>query len=425
MTCACVLTAPTPTAPPPTAPPPIASATLVSTPALVVSEETTACREPCRTELQLRVFTRLWENVRDIYIYPDFNGLDWDDVHQRYRAQIEAGIDDPTFYQAMWEMIEELGDEHSTFSSPEEVAAEEQDLRGYLDYVGIGIYVVTLVDKGYAVLLQVFPDSPAEQAGMLAHDRILAVEGQPSVDEQGNDQLDLLLGPVGSDVQITVQTPGQEPRELVTARARIQSQLQVDARRLAGTDVGYILIPTFWDETVAGRVRQALQDLMAQGELAGLILDMRINDGGIDTAMKDTLALFTRGEQGSFVSHDAERPLIIRADPVGNSQELPLAVLVGRDTVSFGEIFSGILQESGRALLVGRTTDGNVETLWNVDLQDGSRAWIAAETFVPPSGADWEESGIIPDIEIPLDWDEFTLQDDPQLQAALGRLLQK
>ncbi|MGD9099025.1 MAG: S41 family peptidase [Anaerolineae bacterium] len=414
---------PTATAPPPAATlaptamalSPTATATLAPTLSQAITDETTA--------RQLRVFTHLWESVRDLYVYPDFNGLDWDDVQQRYRARIEAGVDDKAFYQAMREMIDELGDEHSVFNSPQEVAEEEKDLLGQLDYVGIGIYVTTLPDEDHAVLLQVFPGSPAEQAGMLPHDRILAVEGQPVIDEQGYDQLDLLIGSIGSEVRVTVQTPGQEPRELLTTRARIQAQLPVDARRLPGTDVGYILVPTFWDLTIADRVRQALEGLLEQGELAGLIVDMRINGGGVDVALTDTLALFTQGEQGAFVNHNDARSLFIQADPVGNSQELPLVVLVGRETQSFGEVFSGVLQESGRALLVGRTTTGNVETLWNVDLEDGSRAWIAAETFRPPSGADWEENGIVPDVEIPLDWDDFTSQQDPQLQAALDWLL--
>jgi C-terminal peptidase prc len=372
----------------------------------------------------LRVFTELWETVRDYYVYPDFNGLDWNDVHGRYSARIQAGMDDETFYQAMWDMIDELGDEHSVFNSPEEAALEDQEVLGQLDYVGIGVYVSTFSDKGYAVLLQVFPDSPAERAGLLPHDHILAVDGQPAIDEQGYDQLDLLLGPEGSQVRVTARTPGQEPRELLIPRAHIYTQLPVQARCLPGTDVGYILIPTLWDLTIADRVRQALQDLLAQGELEGLIVDMRINGGGADTEMIDILALFTQGEQGAFVSRQDERPLVIQADPLGNLQELPLVVLVGRETESFGEVFAGVLQESGRALLGGRTTDGNVETLWSTDFEDGSRVWLAVETFRPPSGADWEQSGIVPDIEIAVDWDEFNAQDDPQLQAALDWLLQ-
>ena len=390
------------------------------TPTLTAPLYTTPATTPVR---QLRVFTQLWETVRDTYVYPDFNGLDWDDVYRRYRARIEGGITDEVFYQAMQEMIGELGDDHSTFNSPQQVAEEEEQISGQFQYVGIGIYVTTLFDKGYAVVLQVFPDSPAEQAGLLPHDRILVVAGQPAIDEHGESHLDLLEGPADSEVQLVAQTPGQEPRELVVKRARIQSQLLVDAYRLPGTDVGYIMIPTLWDETVADRVRQALESLTSPGALAGLILDMRINGGGLDTALRDTLSIFTTGELGTFVSREAERPLVIEAAPVGNSQELPLAVLVGRETESFGEIFSGILQERGRALIVGRLTDGNVETLWRSDLEDGSRAWIASETFRPPNGADWEESGIIPDVEIPLDWDEFTVEADPQLQAALDWLL--
>jgi carboxyl-terminal processing protease len=412
-------------------PPALATATRVPTATLAPATSTrvpTATLTPAVSDeiqaRQLRVFTKLWETVRDSYVYPDFNGLDWDEVYRRYRARVEMGLEDEDFYQAMREMIDELGDEHSAFNSPQEVAEEEERVRGQLDYVGIGIYVTTLYDKGYAVLLQVFPDSPAARVGLSSHDRILAVDGTPVIDVYGGDHLDRLQGPAGSEVQLTAQTPGQDPRQLVVTRARIQTQLPVDAYRLPGTDVGYVMIPTLWDQTVADRLRQALEGLVAAGELEGLIVDMRINGGGLDTMLRDALAIFTGGELGSFVGRDAERPLVIEAAPVGNSQELPLAVLVGRETESFGEIFSGLLRESRGALVVGRTTDGNVETLWRVDFEDGSRAWIASETFRPPSGADWERGGIVPDIEIPLDWDEFTAEDDPQMQAALEWLLQ-
>jgi carboxyl-terminal processing protease len=164
---------------------------------------------------------------------------------------------------------------------------------------------------------------------------------------------------------------------------------------------------------------------MAEGEVDGLILNMRINGGGLYTVLEDTLSIFTEGALGGFVSRDAERPLAVKARPVGASLDLPLVILMGRETVSFAELFGGVLQESGRADVVGRTTDGNVEILWQTDFEDGSRAWIASEIFRPPSGADWEESGIVPDLEISLNWDEFTAENDQQLQAALEWLLQR
>jgi carboxyl-terminal processing protease len=101
-------------------------------------------------------------------------------------------------------------------------------------------------------------------------------------------------------------------------------------------------------------------------------------------------------------------------------------VLVGPNTVSFGEIFSGILKDQGRATLIGETTEGNVEILWGYNFEDGSRAWIAHDTFEPVNHPewDWEHDGIIVDIEVPADWDEFTFQTDPAIQAALEHLNQ-
>ncbi|MBN1180328.1 MAG: peptidase S41, partial [Anaerolineae bacterium] len=215
--------------------------------------------------------------------------------------------------------------------------------------------------------------------------------------------------------------PGEPPRAVKMTRTLVRGTLPVEARLLEG-NVGYILIPTLWDETIVERVRQTLQELTSEEELAGLILDNRINPGGSDTVLEGLLEFFTQGQVGHFRGRWGQEPLRVRGTDIGGSQHIPLAILVGRETASFAEILSGALREAGRAQIVGRTTLGNVEVLYGYDFEDGSRAWIAAETFVPPSGVDWEETGIIPDVEIPLDWDEFTVEDDPQLEAALDLL---
>lgn len=102
---------------------------------------------------------------------------------------------------------------------------------------------------------------------------------------------------------------------------------------------------------------------------------------------------------------------------------MPLVILVGEDTVSFGEIFSGTLQDLGRAKIVGQTTLGNVETLHGYDFDDGSRVWIAEERFEPlNSNADWEKDGIQPDVQAYTDWDTFTFETDPSIAAALALL---
>jgi carboxyl-terminal processing protease len=187
-----------------------------------------------------------------------------------------------------------------------------------------------------------------------------------------------------------------------------------------GKRIGYIFLPTFFDQTIPDQVRQALQDF---GPLDGLILDNRMNGGGSSTVVEPILGFFTTGTIGHYVSRSARRPQEINPDPIHNSQEVPLVVLVAEDTVSFGEIFSGALQDIGRARIVGQTTLGNVETLHGYDQPDGSRVWIAEESFEPlVSDANWENDGIVPEVEVVADWDTFTFETDPAVAAAVELL---
>jgi carboxyl-terminal processing protease len=188
-----------------------------------------------------------------------------------------------------------------------------------------------------------------------------------------------------------------------------------------GKNIGYVLIPTFSDSSVADQVGQVLNDLGNTHELDGLILDNRLNGGGYDNIMADTLSYFTNGVVGHFTNRSGKEPLRIRRRNVNDSVNLPLVVLVGEGTASFGEIFSGILQDQGRAVLIGDTTLGNVEILWGYDFEDGSRAWIAHDTFIPIHNqeANWEETGLIPSIQVSASWDMYTFENDPAIQAAL------
>jgi carboxyl-terminal processing protease len=224
-------------------------------------------------------------------------------------------------------------------------------------------------------------------------------------------------------VRLTVQSPGEQPRDLVLMRYKVTSSLPIEARLVPTTDgsrIGYIYLPSFFDETIPDQVARALEDF---GDLDGLIIDNRMNGGGANTVVEPILGHFASGVLGHFVSREGQRAFKIVSNPINNSRTVPLVVLVGEDTVSFGEIFSGILQDQGRAKIVGQTTLGNVETMSGYEFDDGSRAWIARERFDPAkSHANWEKDGIIPDVVAYADWDTFTFETDPAIAAALKLL---
>ena len=374
-------------------------------------------------EDQFEIFDELWNIINDEYLYSDFNGVDWDAAYEEYLQKIEDGLSDQEFYLAMDEMVYSLGDDHSIYLSPEQAAMEDAEYEGNIDYVGIGIWVEGVPERNRAVILLVFPDSPAKKAGLKSHDSILTVDGGPILDEEGYLN-DTLLGPEDTEVTILVQSPGEETRELVLTRARITSSVPVYYDLLLspnGKRVGYILIPGFSDRTVDERIDDALEALTADGSLDGLILDNRINLGGYDDVTKNVLRRYVDGLVGHFVDRHREEAMLVKASDINGSTTVPLVVLLGKETVSFGEIFSGILQDQERAYFIGETTDGNVETLWGYDFFDGSRAWIAHATFRPINNpqSDWEQNGIIPDLTVHSDWDLVTFDTDPVIQAAL------
>ena len=368
---------------------------------------------------QLQVFRDLTRVVENVYVYPDYNGKDWNEIKARYRSKIEAGLDTESFYREMQSMVYELGDEHSDYYSPVDVDASESELRGENDYVGVGVYGEYNFERQSFVVISTFPGSSAEYAGLQAHDSILLVDGLPITEELGNR----LRGPECSVAVARVQSPGEASRDVMLVRYRIDSGLPLDSRMIStsdGSKIGYIFLPSFFDETLPPQMEQALNQF---GELDGLILDLRLNGGGSSTVAYPIMSFFTSGRLGAFVSREQSRALEIDADPIHNSQSVPLIVLVSEDTVSFGEIFAGIMQDLGRAKVVGQTSLGNVEVLNGYDFDDGSMIWIASETFDSAFSEDnWEQSGIIPDVEAYAEWDTFYFDTDPAILASLELL---
>ena len=418
--------------PSPTLPPPTLSLVLTSEPAptptfvlpTLTPSPTLTVQGPDSAQ-QIAIFEQLWQIVRDEYLYPDYNGADWEAIGAEYRRRVQAGMTPEAFYQAMDEMLAQLKDDHSVFLSPQEVAEEEAEYAGQTSYVGIGVLLSAVPERQRATIILTFPNSPAEAAGLQSHDNILSVDGQPILDEFGFLRSELLLGEPDTPVEIVVQRPGESPRSLTLVRRPISGAVPVPYTVLftpKGKRIGYLLIATLADSTIDDQVGEALRQMNSQGELQGVILDNRYNSGGADTVARGVLSYFTYGRLGYFINrHQEQNWFAVRRKNVAGSAKMPLVVLIGQNTVSFGEILAGVLQSRKRAFLIGTPTEGNVELLRSYDFEDGSRAWIAHEKFIPINQPeqDWERMGIQPDLFIASNWDEVTLSTDPVILAAL------
>ena len=415
---------PTPatTAPPAitTAPTEVAAPTVAATDSLPPSTPTKVSAQTTQRQKRvLNTFTRL---VRERYVYADFNGMNWDTAMRDDETRVRNGLSDDDFYTMLADRIEQLGDEHSAYLSPKEAQDEDKEYAGELVYAGVGVVTFPLTHTDGLAVLQVFEDSPAAAVGIQPHDRILAINGQPAVDPEGFSNATLFRGDIGTSVRAVIRSPNGAERTVEMMRAEIQARERIESRMLTSgsAHVGYIMVSTLFEESIDEQMREALESLQAEHRLDGLILDLRINGGGALDVLQPALGYFTRGAIGSLYDRSAAKErIIVQAENVGASQKIPLIVLIGPATESYAEVFAAALQENRGAVLIGERTAGNIETLRSHEFEDGSRLWLAEQSFRLPSGKSWEGAGLEPDMLVSAQWHEYTADDDPLIAAAL------
>jgi C-terminal peptidase prc len=373
------------------------------------------------------IFARAWTLVRDRYLYPDYGGLDWQAVRDELEPRAVGAESPEAFYQVLRELIGRLGDEHSRFDSPQDVAEQRARSEGVWTYAGIGVTIRPHPEGG--LITRVVPASPAEQAGIQPRDLILAVGGIAYTDTAGfgpGGPNAAVRGTPGTPIRLTVRSPGAAAREVVVTRRVIPADAfpAAEARRMPGTQVGLLAIATFDRREVAERVAEQLTALLADGPLDGLIVDVRDNGGGYVGAMLDTLALFNDGGSiGTTGGRTRREPLGV---PPGRVFEplagAPLVVLTSDETVSAAEMFAAGMQALGRGRVVGAPSAGNTENLAPYSFADGSRLWLAEYAYRLPDDTSLEGRGVQPDRVVLAEYWRFDPDHDPQILAALEEL---
>lgn len=322
-------------------------------------------------------------------------------------------------------MVEATGDKWSFYMTAKEYKLYQEESKNA--YEGIGVTVKENQEQGGFVIEKVDSNSGAENAGLQAGDIITHVEGE-SIANMGITKVkSLIRGKKGTSVELTVLRDDQAQTVLVT---RGSIAIEVAKSQLLDNGIGLITIANF-DDRCAKETVEAIEEMTKQGARA-LIFDVRNNPGGYKHELVDLLDyLLPEGVLFSSETYDGEK-----SQDVSDSKclEIPMAVLINKDSYSAAEFFAAALEEYDWAVTVGEHTTGKGYFQTNISLDDGSAVHLSVGKYFTPNGVSLAEvEGIAPAIEVKLE-DEQTKQlaagnlkpeDDPQVQAAVTELLQK
>ena len=318
-------------------------------------------------------------------------------------------------------MIAATGDRWSYYIPASEYAAYKETSENA--YVGIGITITVAHDGSGLQVMEVNSGSSAEAAGLLVDDVIIAIEGQDASGMTTTEARNLVRGKEGTKVELKVWRSGETLTMSVTRR---KVEVTVASGQLLEGNVGLITIVNF-DDRCADETIAAIESLQQQGA-EKLIFDVRNNPGGYAHELVKLLDyLLPEGELFRTVDY-AGRESVDKSD--ANYLEVPMAVLVNRDSYSAAEFFSVALQEYEAATVIGEKTSGKGHFQSTFTLNDGSAVALSIGKYYTSKGISLEGVGITPDIEVVVDdstyadiyYSRLAPEEDPQVQAALDAL---
>jgi len=280
-------------------------------------------------------------------------------------------------------LVRELNDPYSELLSPKQSEAFNRATGGR--YGGTGMLIAEVSPGKGIVVQRVFPNTPADEAGVREGDHVIAVDTVSTVNLPSTKVSDLLRGDPGSKVTVVYTRPGvAEPITLHFIR-RVVHVPAVAFSGMLGDHVGYIPLQTF-NENAADEVQAAVDQLVKQGA-KGLVLDMRDNGGGIVAQALETSSLFLREGQEIVSVRSRSIPTeVLRSSGKHLALEVPLVVLVDGGSASATEIVAGALQDHDRALVLGTTSFGKGLVQSVYQLADGYQLKMTTAKWYTPSG---------------------------------------
>lgn len=317
----------------------------------------------------------------------------WDRVEEHFYGDLPTA--EERTYGAIRGALALLEDPYTTFVEPQPRELERERMQGYFGGVGVAL---RYDDDQW--LLSPYPDSPAERAGVMEGDVLLAIDGQALTDVTSLDTVQTWLhGEIGATVTLTLSRPPDPPFELSIEREEIKTPSVIWRPLEQDPSIGYIQITRFTERT-GDETRAALMELIQDNACQAILLDLRDNAGGLIASAVETVDQFLDEEIVMIESSKKTTERTLKTESGGLALDLPLAVLVNGGTASASEIVAGALQDHQRAPLIGETTFGKGSVQLIYDLSDGSSLHVTSAIWLTPNRRPLDGEGLTPDIQV-------------------------
>ena len=310
-------------------------------------------------------------------------------------------------------------DPYSGYMSPEIYQNSQTDTEG--KFGGLGIEVG--MEGGIVKVIAPIDDTPAYKAGVKAGDYIIKINGEQVQGKTLMESVNLMRGPVGTDIEITIIRRGlKKAKNFIIKRDIIEIKSVVS--KIFNENIGYFRLSSF-NENSSDQLRQKIKTFENKNSLDGYILDLRNNPGGLlsqainisDFFLNDGEIVSTRGRR----SNENRKFFAKKGDKINGK---PLIVLINYGSASAAEIVAGALKDQKRAILLGETTYGKGSVQAIIPLKNKGAIRLTISKYYLPSGKSISEIGVVPDIKVEEEEEEFQIdtETDNQLNYAIELL---